>query len=49
MPPNAAPKTSPTTRPVSTSKITAGRYDVMCNPANAEDARARLARFSLRN
>jgi hypothetical protein len=33
----------------STSKITAGRYDVMCNPANAEDARAQLARFSLRN
>jgi hypothetical protein len=33
----------------STSKITAGRYDVMCNPANAEDARAQLARFSLRS
>ena len=32
----------------STSTITAGRYDVMCNPAHAEDARARLARFSLR-
>ena len=32
----------------STSKITASRYDVMCNPAFAEDARARLARFSLR-
>ena len=24
------------------------RYDVMCNPAYAEDARAMLARFSLR-
>lgn len=33
----------------STSKITAGRYDVMCNPVNAEDARAQLARFSLRS
>ena len=33
----------------STSKITAGRYDIMCNPANAEDARAQLARFSLRS
>lgn len=33
---------------VSTSKITASRYDVMCNPASAEDARAKLARFSLR-
>ena len=33
----------------STSKITAGRYDLMCNPANAEDARAHLARFSLRS
>jgi hypothetical protein len=32
----------------STSKIVASRYDVMCNPAHAEDARARLARFSLR-
>ncbi len=32
----------------STSKIVAGRYDVMCNPAHAEDARALLARFSLR-
>jgi hypothetical protein len=32
----------------STSKITAGRYDVMCNPARAEEARAQLARFSLR-
>ena len=33
---------------VSTSKIVAGRYDVMCNPAHAEEARALLARFSLR-
>ena len=32
----------------STSQIVAGRYDVMCNPARAEDARAMLARFSLR-
>ena len=32
----------------STSKITAARYDVMCHPAHAEDARAHLARFSLR-
>ena len=32
----------------STSKIVAGRYDVMCNPAHAEEARAILARFSLR-
>jgi hypothetical protein len=32
----------------STSKISAGRYDVMCTPADAEDARAHLARFSLR-
>jgi hypothetical protein len=32
----------------STSKISAGRYDVMCNPAHAEEARAHLARFSLR-
>ncbi|MGY2085242.1 general stress protein [Blastococcus sp. SYSU DS0539] len=32
----------------STSKITASRYDVMCNPAHAEEARALLARFSLR-
>jgi hypothetical protein len=32
----------------STSRIVAGRYDVMCNPAHAEDARAHLARFSLR-
>ena len=32
----------------STSKIRANRYDIMCNPAHAEDARAQLARFSLR-
>jgi hypothetical protein len=32
----------------STSKIVASRYDVMCNPAHAEEARAMLARFSLR-
>jgi hypothetical protein len=32
----------------STSKILASRYDVMCNPAQAEEARAHLARFSLR-
>ncbi|HEY4605172.1 MAG TPA: general stress protein [Blastococcus sp.] len=32
----------------STSRIIAGRYDVMCNPARAEEARAHLARFSLR-
>jgi hypothetical protein len=32
----------------STSKIIASRYDVMCNPARAEEARALLARFSLR-
>ena len=32
----------------STSQIMAGRYDVMCNPAHAEEARAHLARFSLR-
>ena len=32
----------------STSKIMASRYDVMCNPARAEEARAHLARFSLR-
>ncbi len=32
----------------STSKIVASRYDVMCNPAQAEQARALLARFSLR-
>ncbi len=32
----------------SLSAIVAGRYDVMCNPARAEEARAHLARFSLR-
>jgi hypothetical protein len=32
----------------STNKIVAARYDVMCNPAHAEDARAMLARFALR-
>ena len=32
----------------SLSAIVAGRYDIMCNPARAEEARAHLARFSLR-
>ncbi len=32
----------------SASAIVASRYDVMCNPARAEDARALLARFALR-
>ncbi len=32
----------------SASAIVAGRYDVMCNPAHAEEARAHLARLSLR-
>jgi hypothetical protein len=32
----------------STSAIVAGRYDILCAPASAEDARAHLARFSLR-
>ena len=32
----------------STSAVVAGRYDLMCNPARAEEARAHLARFSLR-
>jgi hypothetical protein len=32
----------------SISKIVASRYDVMCDPAHAEEARALLARFSLR-
>ena len=32
----------------STSRITASRYDVMCEPSRAEEARASLARFSLR-
>ena len=32
----------------STSKIVAGRYDVMCAPPQAEQAREILARFALR-
>ena len=32
----------------STSQIVAGRYDVLCAPAVAEQARAELARLSLR-
>jgi hypothetical protein len=32
----------------STSQVVAGRYEVLCNPQFAEDARARLARLSLR-
>ena len=32
----------------STSAVIASRYDVMCHPAHAEEARAHLARFSLR-
>ena len=32
----------------STSQITASRYDVMCHPQFAEQARAELARLSLR-
>jgi hypothetical protein len=32
----------------STSQIVASRYDVMCAPAQAEQAREILARFSLR-
>ncbi len=32
----------------STSTIVAGRYDVMCAPAHAEQAREILARFALR-
>jgi hypothetical protein len=32
----------------STSQVVAGRYDVMCNPQVAEEARAALARLSLR-
>ena len=32
----------------STSQVVASRYDVMCNPAVAEQARAELARLSLR-
>jgi hypothetical protein len=34
---------------VSTSAIVAGRYDILCDPAYAEQARTLLARFSLRN
>jgi hypothetical protein len=33
----------------STSQIVASRYDVLCHPAHAEEARALLARFSLRS
>ena len=33
----------------SVSRIIAGRYDVMCDPSRAEEARAALARFSLRS
>jgi len=32
----------------STSKVVASRYDLLCNPAVAEQARAELARLSLR-
>jgi hypothetical protein len=32
----------------STSQVVAGRYDVLCNPQFAEEARAHLARLSLR-
>lgn len=32
----------------STSSVVAARYDVMCQPPRAEEARAMLARFSLR-
>src|SRR5919107_2379346 len=32
----------------STSTVVASRYDIMCNPSRAEEARAHLARFSLR-
>ena len=32
----------------STSQVVAGRYDLMCDPRVAEDARAHLARLSLR-
>jgi hypothetical protein len=34
---------------ISTSTIVANHYDVLCNPARAEEARALLARFSLRS
>ncbi|MGY1728905.1 general stress protein [Geodermatophilus sp. SYSU D01062] len=33
----------------SVSQVTASRYDVMCDPSRAEEARAILARWSLRN
>ena len=33
----------------STSKILASRYDVLCNPAHAQEAREMLARFALRS
>jgi hypothetical protein len=33
----------------SISQIVASRYDVLCDPARAEEARALLARFSLRS
>ncbi len=33
----------------STSQITASRYDVVCDPSRAEEARTILARWSLRN
>ena len=33
----------------STNQVVASRYELMCHPQFAEDARARLARLSLRN
>jgi hypothetical protein len=33
----------------SVSQVTASRYDVMCDPSRAEEARTILARWSLRN
>jgi hypothetical protein len=33
----------------SVSQIVASRYDILCDPARADDARALLARFSLRS
>ena len=33
----------------SVNQVVAGRYEVLCHPQFAEDARARLARLSLRN
>jgi len=33
----------------SVSQVTASRYDVMCDPSQAENARVILARWSLRN